>query len=325
MVETIDIHLEAQRFFISINMKGAHSFVMCGVYRGHKVEHMLCRVGKFGLPNGSKSYADSFQSVCKALFSTVKGTLVDEGLRGNGAISYQAYEITYDQYVEFAHLLESLQPKQGPFLFYKPLEKKGQVVTLQLTRRDVFSTHQEQHELKQQMSTLNAFHNSCRHTAIQLVQQVPKVPVQTFISSQFFYQLPYSTTLCKGKPTEKVPFYVLPVPPAAVVGIEGPKRVILEKLYVRMEAMAQLAPEAKETIKKFEALKTLYLNIAGPQKESSFLQLLQSIQSWREQNKPILETLRQTFFWDNFVVRQSKTMKLVEEIEQCLQFQSTCC
>ena len=70
---------------------------------------------------------------------------------------------------------------------------------------------------------------------------------------------------------------------------------------------------------KFQGLKDLYAEIAGPQKDLTLDELLFSIQSWKEANKSTLNVLREKYFWDYFFTRESATSRLITEIEHDLE------
>src|SRR5690606_38778506 len=143
------------------------------------------------------------------------------------------------------------------------------------------------------------------HSAIALVETTQHAPVASLISSHFLTSLPYKTVLDYGKPSDDIPFYVLP---AAFSELGKANTKIITKLYQRMEQMLLLEPNSQSTQDKFLRLKELYLNIIGPQKKLSFAELLQSIQTWKKDNELILTSLRKKYFWDSFFTRKSATM-----------------
>lgn len=323
-MDIIDINLDQQQFFISLSMQGGHTFIMLGTYVGNTVQHLLCRVGKVVNNNQQETYCNGMQSLFNVVFSHENAILIDErtsrSTYGHHPISYQAYDITYSQYLEFVHLLEELQQEDNKFYCFKQKERKGKVVTLEKTCEPLFNNKKDIGTIKDKVSELN-LHNTCRHTAINLVEQVQHVPVSSYVSSTFFRKLPYQTALDFGSPSEDIPFYVLPVSPAAYSELERHKLSVLKKLYGRMEELLMIAPNADETIEKFNLLKNLYLTLLGPQKELTLSELLDSIHQWKEENKPAISVLRQTYFWDSLITRVSKTEALINTIEADLKSQ----
>lgn len=311
------------KFFISINKQDGHSFVMLGVYDKNKVKHLLCRVGKVAdISEKDQPGCTSFMSfILGALFSNVKAKLSDEGVsrkaKGSKHITYQAYDITYSQYLEFVQLLESLQTEENKYECYKPIAENNDEVTLELTNKILLSSTPKTN-IKNNVGELRVG-NTCRHTAIGLVEQTKHSPVSSMVSDNFFVNLPYKTVLEYGKPSDNIPFYVLPFPPSAFPELEHTKLEVITKLYSRMEQMLLLNTHSKSTQDKFSKLKELYLQIIGPQKDISLIELLQSIQTWKSENNVTLGALRQTYFWDLFFKRKSATLSLIEGVVHDLQ------
>jgi hypothetical protein len=111
----------------------------------------------------------------------------------------------------------------------------------------------------------------------------------------------------------------LPVAPTACASLDEGKKAILFKLYSRMEHLLLIDTHSDLTKNKFQSLKDLYNEIAGPQKDLNLGQLLESIQGWKQANKDHLNVLRVTYFWDSFFTRESATSTLITEIEHDLQ------
>ncbi|MCW8407841.1 hypothetical protein OQJ13_02515 [Legionella sp. PATHC035] len=341
----LKINKKTDHFFISISkQQGVHSFLMLGTYdpQGHKIQRLLSRVGK-GHNLTKPNFLTNMQCICNGLFFSNPASLRDEWIYrekiGLHPISYQAYDITYEQYIEFVRILESLQTDENKFACYKPVgtagpvesEQEGQCaekpienqdkIKLRFTEDKVFPSR-DVRQIQESVSELD-LGNTCRHSAIKLVEEVQHAPVGSLVSSSFFRELPYQTILEYGKPSQDIPFYVLPPPPAAfVLGDEGDgaKEMILGKLYSRMEALPCLEPDSEDTQIKFSKLKELYLDLVGPKKDLTLDLLIENIQDWKVKNKPQLEVLRKTYFWDYlpFVKRTSSTMKLLDEIENDL-------
>lgn len=323
-LDSISINKKKDKFFISINKSGAHSFVMLGVYDQYKVKHLLCRVGKVAIPGGNDDLelCDELQFILQALFTRAKARLIDEGIERKSrtlrAINYQAYDITYEQYFEFIHVLEALQSPENKFFCYIPDYECGDEVTLS-HRKVNGNLHQPNiDKLKKSVEGLN-LGNTCRHTAINLVEEVQHAPISSSVSSIFFQSLPYATNLEYGKPSVDIPFYVLPITPAAYPDLADGKKWVIEKLYKRLEQMLLLNQHSQQTQDKFAHLKALYNQIIGPQQQWSLRELLASIQQWKQENQSTLAVLRKTYLWDFFCTRQSATMKTVQQIEEYLQ------
>ncbi|WP_298627994.1 hypothetical protein [uncultured Legionella sp.] len=321
---TLSINIKTDKFFIAIGKEDSHSFIMFGVYDQNYVQHLLCRVGKDidepVDPDAVKCLVmgERFKNV---LFSKLRSKLRNERTERpnpeNKPISYQAYDTTYDNYLEFIQLLEALQTKENLFSCYKPAKEEGDVVEFVKTSMPVCIARTELGALKKNINEFSV-DNTCRHTAINLVKEVQKTPVSSLVSSSFFFDLPYRTALTYGKPSVVIPFYVLPLSPVSFTDLDAEKKRIIEKLYYRMERLVLLEPDSEQTMNKFNSLKNLYLQLVGEQKQLSLNELLIHIQGWKEQNKMLLNTLRKTYFWDSFFTRESATMTMVSGIERDL-------
>ncbi|MGM9451727.1 hypothetical protein ACTAZI_00140 [Legionella bozemanae] len=331
--ESLKVNKKTDHFFISINKKKGHSFIMLGVYDQNKFRHVLCRVGKVADfeadENGKVNYPAKLQFLCNALFFASKAFLRNEGVsrktRGDVPITYQAYDISYEQYIEFVRILESLR-RHDAYKCYKPDSAADSFVigsdevTLTLTSEKKLSPVNVK-KLNTNLLELNVG-NTCRHSAIALIEEVQHAPISSLVSSSFLMNLPYETVLEYGHPSENIPFYVLPPPPASFHESDKAKEKVITKLYLRMENMLLLEPNSQYTQDKFLKLKELYLNIVGPQKGLSLNELLRSIHTWKEEknNKRVLNVLRKEYFWDSlpFIKRQSATMNLLAEVEDDL-------
>ncbi|BCA94787.1 hypothetical protein TUM19329_11480 [Legionella antarctica] len=321
----ISINKDKSKFFIAICKQGAHSFLMLGVYDQNQVTHLLCRVGKFfDVPRESKSNKcfTSSRLLFNAFFSSSTAKIIDEQLfrktKGEVPISYQAHDLSYQHYLEFIQLLEGLQTDDNAYNCYKPVTVQQSEITLMLTSDLIFTPRTDLEDIIADTSEIR-LNNTCRHSAIKLVEEARHASVSSLVSSNFVSDLPYQTRLDFGKPTSELPFYVLPPPPIAYPDLSVEQRSVVTKLYTRMEHLLLVDPHSELTKNKFGSLKELYTEITGPQKDLTLAQLLFSIQSWKEENKSTLNVLRKKYFWDYFFTRVSATTQLVTEIEQDLE------
>ena len=321
---TITVNKETDKFFLALGKEGRHTFIMFGVYDQNKVGHLLCRVGKDidepDQPDENRCVVIAGR-IANVFFSKIKSKLKNERTSrskpGNIPISYQAYDTTYEHYLEFIALLETLQNSNNQYSCYKPKKQVGNHIEFIKTSLPIMKSQCDLSTIKKNIEEFS-IDNTCRHTAIKLVEEVQKVSVSSMVSSNFFTDLPYRTSLVYGKPTEDIPFYVLPLSPDAFPELSAVQRCIIEKLYARMERLVLLEPDSVQTVNKFNSLKNEYNQLVGPKKEFTLDQLLHSIQSWKERDKTMLNTLRKTYFWDAFFTRTSATMNMVNEIEHSL-------
>lgn len=321
----IIINKKTDKFFIAIAKESDHSFIMFGVYDQNRVQHLLCRVGKFVAEEDdseSNGCVVLVTRILSAFFSSVKAKLTNErtfrNRQGSIPISYQAYEANYNQYLEFIRLLENQQTEENAFPCYKPVDSDGDNVVFEKTSWCIYPPEAVKDCLKVETDELS-IDNTCRHTAIKLIEEIQHERISSQISPTFFVDLPYETKLDFGVPSTEIPFYVLPPSPLAYPQLDPVKFNIIKKLYHRMEGLLLTEADSLQTVNKFNCLKDLYNEITGLQKEVSLNELLLNIQSWKQENKIVLNQLRKTYFWDAFFKRESATMTLVKEIEQDLQ------
>lgn len=327
MTLTID---SKTRFFIAISKIKAHSFIMTGTHDNFKVQHLLCRVGKIFDLNSNSNNPKPLGSILSALFKVIghyaKAKIKDEGLNRDrlehSPISYQAYEISYKQYLDFIHLLESIEDEDNSIECFKPVEQTYDQIVLAPTIINLNPpTPVDKNILI--ASTNLSFDNTCRHGAIKIIEEVIRCPVSSIVSPNFLTELPCATYLDYGVPSQDVPFYVLPVPPNYSLNLSKQKQSVIERLYKRMEQLVKLEPNSKLTQKKFTCLKNLYNDIVGDPIELTISELLQKIKNWKQTNWSTLSGLRKTYFWDTFIKREASTLKTIKEIEAELEIEDS--
>ncbi|MDR3443453.1 MAG: hypothetical protein P4L65_10625 [Legionella sp.] len=319
---SIEINKETDHFFISINKSSMHSFVMLGVYDGNQVKHPLCRVGMAAVHEAvCDGYVVALVSryIYQFFFSKAKAELKDEKVVrnkiGSYLINYQAYDITYKQYIEFIKILETIQTEKNKFCCFKPIVEEGNEVILSYTNSPMQSDSPPPNtvHLKERLANLSV-RNTCRHSAVALIEEAGKTPISSTVSNSFYRNLLCQTKLEYGVPSKAIPFYVLPVPPAAYPGLNKATKKIIDTLYKRMENLLKIEANSEETQKKFACLKQLYVQTIGPQQEQTLDELLHSIQTWKLENQSTLASLRKIYFWDRFITRKSATMSEVDKL-----------
>jgi hypothetical protein len=100
-------------FFLTIAKQEDHTFIMLGVMK-EGVPTLFARVGKFA--DVDASAGNTCLIIGKIVLGGSLSRLVDEGLRrpvGHKCnISYQAYDINYEQVIEFLTLIKGVEEKQ---------------------------------------------------------------------------------------------------------------------------------------------------------------------------------------------------------------------
>ncbi len=325
ILTNIIVNTQNDEFFISVATKGIHSFVTAGVMlNGQPL--MLARVGKTNKvdpcfktdDDGNMTLGSNCGLIFKQLFGQAKSTLQYEPLELSGEVSYAAYAITYDQYLQFTRLVSQTKGEE-PIAAYLPNPDfaAGEAeVALRIANLPTLPPSQENsrtESLAKKSKQLSA-RNTCRHTAIDLIEHTQgNIPLTTKVSRSFFRDLPLKTNFTGGEPDNH--FYVFPLPPNSYHA--GKKQTAqLTKIYKRMEALLEKDPYGENTIAKFNALKTLYNNQAGLLASNNLEAALENIQQWKAANNTIINTLRAQSFFGKLFTRQSSTAALADEFEK---------
>ncbi|HHI9467535.1 TPA: hypothetical protein ACU9KK_002566 [Legionella anisa] len=318
-------------FFITIAKKGIHSFVMLGVMVDGKPE-LLAKVGKgnvidedFGI-----SCTNQFTLFGKILGSHSDASLMDEGEDNrNSDISYQAYSITYEHYLEFLAITRDIHedqlkyykerkvrniavekltyPEKGVYFLrrgikcYIPEKEHSGQITFRLQNVDnygkasTFNNKQIRDGIIDGAREINPS-NTCRTTACDILnytlQHSPKVP------AFFTFGLDYKTKLVKGQLPQNG-FYILPPPPNCFK-VNPTQMEVLKELYEKLEDLPKNQPDLDITEKKFNQLKYLYQEIAG-ESQLSLNQLLTKIADHRKTNDPLFNTRRRQSIFSSLV------------------------
>jgi len=316
-------------FFISIAKEGTHSFLMLGVTVDGKPQ-LLARVGKGNLIDKGfgVGFGSMFTMFGKVVGSHTDASLMDEGIsrNNNSDISYQAYAISYHQYLQFLALTKDIHlaqlkryedrilpevdyrkltyPEKGVYKLrhegiecYYPIqeeekEEEEEKLTFEYKNVDNFSS-QSIHEEKRQnqaiidgANEISAF-NTCRTTARAILNYT--LGYSPTIPALFAFGLDYNTTLTAGQPTSNT-FYILPQPPNCF-NVNPTQMKILNELYQKLEDLPKNLPELTATRQKFDELKQLYQEIAGTP-ELPLGMLLDKITAHRASHNPLFDTRR---------------------------------
>ena len=292
------------RFFISICKKGIHSFVALGVMQ-NDAPIVLARVGG---------------GLCYKIIQS------EGGLYFPDSISYAAYSISYDQYLQFIDLLKLSSKKHDiNYSCYLPAVCEDRVVTLKRERITPQSEEPISVDRTKKEKITNASHitpfNTCRHTAIDFLEYTQDTNEATqHVSRFFFYDLLLKNHFHRDRAPDH-PFYILPAPPGAHhVGPET--KVILTKLYSRMHELLTKDPYGENTRAKFHALEKFYKQQAGSPTDDLEV-MLTSIRTWKEEYLVVIKPLRQQSIFGQFLhffnmTYKSSTESMADEIESSL-------
>lgn len=323
-------------YYLTMAQQGLHSFLILGVVCDGQPKSLV-RVGKINDIDADASSA--FLMTAKTITTGTLSRLADEGLyrKENHVvdIKYQAYTINFEQVKDFLQVIAEIDRKQfndkvfmsrmklkfGSHAIesqaiegFVPTESEDDVVTFefkklkesnfltekaQCTRNpDVFAGIQQIH-----------MNNTCRTTSKTLLEII--LGFVTDISSHFFITPKYQTELKGGKPSKDT-FYILPPPPNCA-NVSQEQAFVLKKIYKRLEKIPLLYPEAAETRKKFDALKSIYNNIAGVNQLTT-VELLEKIAQYEKMNKQDLFVQRAPNFFSKLFSISSATQKMFHEL-----------
>jgi hypothetical protein len=312
-------------FFIAIAKQGVHSFMMVGVVDDdQKANHLLARVGK------SNDIDPDFRNNCimarKEIFSTTKAQLKDEGItRPSGhvtRINYQAYSITFEQAHQFMKLIREVEAKQYPGktcmiqgLLPSAEDETGYVDFHQrhlsaLDKNNSLQPHPKSQDLALEASEIN-IRNTCRTTARNMVNTI--LGFDTKVSEHFFLAPKYKTTLISGLPNFNT-FYILPPPANAYQKLTKPQKKVLSDLYKRLKDIPTKNRNSTETRDKFNAVKTLYQQIAGANTLKAN-KLLEAIITYEKNNQEKLYAIRSPNFFSKCLGLKSSTEKTLKNIK----------
>ena len=115
-------------------------------------------------------------------------------------------------------------------------------------------------------------------------------------------------TVKDGKFTQ--PLYILPPPPTAY-HLHPKKQKLVTKLFRRLEEIIKINQTSDETRKKFIGIKSIYLHAVQDQ-EMSFQTLVESILTWSEKNKAVVDHHRG---W-HFFFQRTATRIMVDDIRE---------
>jgi len=327
---------KSDEFFITVAKQGNHSFVMLGVIQNNEPE-LLARVGKIMVSSGF-SVLDNLM-LAGSIFSDAESLLEDEGIAREDdkerRVSYMSYALNYEQAMQFISLVSQIGSEQfigGVPKCYQPNNDGGssadEIVTLKYTGNRC-SLDLKNKPIVDRTQKISLRNNTCRHTALDILKYTLGIDHHPkHISTLFFQNLPLKTTLVKGKPNKATPFYVIPPPPTVFLKGKsfkklGSKERALIRIYKKMEKLLTNAPHSQDTKNKFDALKSLYNQLAG-KNEQSLDAYIQQIMDWRKENPEAINTFRASTTAQKigrFFCKETATKKLIDSVQIDLECQ----
>jgi hypothetical protein len=328
-------------YFISIAKQGIHSFMMLGVVKNGQPQ-LLARVGKTN--DIDPDVSSQFAMIKKAITTKTLSRIADEGLsRKKGSIadiSYQAFAINYEQVKEFLGMIAEIEQRQlkNPEIAkgiqreygsdgieekaikcFVPVEEGKSVVKFELKKLkecEFLTTEEIKSKTSSEIvSGVQQIHlnNTCRTSSKNIVEAI--LGFATDVSSYFFIAPKHQSKLIVGKP-QKESFYVLPPPPNCA-NVSKEQEAALKKIYKRLEEIPKLNPESAETRKKFDALKSMYKDIAG-ENHLSAKALFGKILEHEDKNQNSLFEKRSPNFLSKLFSLSSSTKRMFDDMENGL-------
>lgn len=317
------------QYFIAIGKQGIHSFIMLGLINAEGKPQLLARVGKTNIVD--PDFKNTLKTIYKEITHHTLSILSDEGVSRSKEnpteISYQAYDIHYEQYKEFLELIQYIQKSQNKDLNINPTEitcyipqdeDEGDQVTFELGTLSSCHFYKQKENSLQTLGLIAAgaqqlhIYNTCRTTALNMMHYV--LGFKPDVSGHFLSAPKYKTTLRYGAP-DAGSFFVLPPPPTAYLDHSTTQQKVLDKLYRRLEAIPLKKSTASETREKFSELKKIYLDIAG-KNQLSANELLAAIAV--QENSPLF-VRRAPGFLSHFINRTFSTKRLFGELRKNLE------
>jgi hypothetical protein len=189
-------------FFIAVAKgENVHSFVMLGVMVDDKPV-FLARVGKVGVPPHAQLQRESYYPY--------------------GKLSYQAYTITYQHYLDFIELMKKSDDAKE-LAYYQSQDRTAFEYQWVSSPSNNNNSEQQPRTVEEQRilsrsKTLYPF-NTCRHTAIDLTAHVVNDKATTDrISRLYFVNLPVMAHFVHGQTDDY--FYTFPLPPSGFCEVD---------------------------------------------------------------------------------------------------------
>gem|GEM_PF-4880684 len=336
------------RFFIALckDENSSHSFICLGVElsneQGRFSNKILCGFGKvIKMNKPTESFIGKLQNIIfylYSLFTTFPGYLHNEQIftfdenwqqrKINDEIpaswkavhmdlSYQAYSLSYQNYLQFLAYLQQKQPGLRAYIpdFNSENDNK---ITLKWNAISAFDTESKDINYnsigKAEDYNKISINDSCRQSAIHLTRQACQSErVARKVSSFYWNNLSLKTWLFEGHLGDIYnKLLILPPRPEMYTCMTAKKLAVITKIYNRLEDMILIKENNEKeqaTLKKFEVIRALYEKITKDEKQdlSSFFQ---EISACFNDHKEIIKKHRRYDFFGT----ETSTEKMFNEL-----------
>ena len=287
-------------FFISLCQSGKHSFVYVGVLDARQQVHTLSIIGKafverIGLVKWSSFLIDEYNCWLNL---------------PNQKIKFKSFNLTYSQVVDYFDIVGAYNQTINHYNL--SCDENNYYFTL-LDNQCNYS------DLRLSSANPNflTLCNTCRHTAIEIIEQINQQTMVNNRQRQFFITPPWQGVMINGTLTA-YPFYILPSPPNTNwLKYSLKKYRILKSLYSCLYRLAKKPSTCKENdYIKFSKLKELYNKLTELKFDSE--QFISIIKTWESKNKEIIDTYRCTTLVSNFrmnyLASKTRTRKIINKL-----------
>lgn len=307
-----------------------HTFISLGVENKDGEKVMLGAFGK-NLASNFSYFECLTTGSSKAKIYNERIFFNEDNQENSLPLTYKAYELTYEQYLEFLEYLATISNTQSNLSrleAYTPVEndptEEANKVTFKWqylgmpTEKNTDENNNNANENSNKESIKKAGYtslgltNTCRHSAISLIKKAGSLTTPGAGIFSFFMRSPplTATTQCfkLGRPEEHI--YLLPLAPSSYLKIPALQRTILTKLYERLEQIVLTKQNAPTTKEKFEKIKKLYDSLIKNQ-EVSLGKMFEEINKWVDQNNTLIKTHRKSH-WISF---KTSTENMFQQIK----------
>ncbi len=309
---------KTDKFFMAACMQGVHNFLCLGVIRKGQII-VLSEIGKampFNKRNRYPACIIAIDMICEMLYNCLDSELLNERKLIDGkmdgirrSISYIAYEINYENYLQLLHALNQVNPQIRAYIQTEP-EEKDHSVTLSYQEIGKLNYEEEKpnsiiDHLKETNKTLS-IKNNCRSAVNDMARLTVPQQVDLSLFHHYYLSFPCKSTVLNSQFTDEL--YILPMPPSAY-HLDINQQGIVTILYKELEKILSKKTNNAETRDEFESLKTLYTTESG-KPHPSIHTLIQDIIAWHNMYpRYLMETRSYCCFW-------SKTVSVIDEINE---------
>lgn len=290
-LETIHVEKQGAEFFLAICQARDHSFVIAGVRDKNNKTHTLNITGKIFLENKQKS--DKF----RFLYPGIKSGLGDEYTSfwstrdGFTSVRYKCFAVTYQQYLEYIKIVSAYNSNINFYQDSQDTELDNYIFKQQA------ALHNTEKKLSAAPPEYVSLFNSCRDTAVEIIEQTVAQKFIGRLLSLFFIELPCCGYLRNGQLSAATRLFILPAPPSIQLKLEDKKSYqTLKHIYICMEQIIDTpSNDERADYAKFAMLKELYLKLKPEAKVHIPLSdHLAIISKWRSDNITLINEYRMT-------------------------------